>query len=332
LQESADALAECPNYWIPRDVVEAGAAAARSPAERAVARLHELVQHSLPDAWSGAEYWVQASDTCRHTAARPDALRTRTCAAPSDAPPRRRPQVYQNGSGLAWHFDKDEQLLLKEGRVVTPLLSSVLYLTGAAGGPLQGPTVVTDQRFDPGAQRPEPDDPTCSTLVFPRANAYCLFGGALGHGVLDSGSAERRATLLVNWWADKPAAVDRAPAGEAEQAARGGGAEAAVEAQSEEVAVVTVTVAEADLQESQLVDDILAAAGVAVGGARCVRLRHPGLAMCPVDGEQLRAAEGEVQVGAAFVSLADMDASSSSSSSGEEGNEAGRPCVAHDDV
>ncbi len=65
LQESADALAECPNYWIPRDIVEAGAAAARSPAEAAVAHLHGLIKHRLPDAWSGAEYWVQASNTAQ---------------------------------------------------------------------------------------------------------------------------------------------------------------------------------------------------------------------------------------------------------------------------
>lgn len=50
-------------------------------------------------------------------------------------------QVYEPGKGLKFHFDKDEQLLVAEGRMVHPLLSSVLYLTGDAGAaeePRQG--------------------------------------------------------------------------------------------------------------------------------------------------------------------------------------------------
>jgi hypothetical protein len=53
-------------------------------------------------------------------------------------------QVYEPGKGLKFHFDKDEQLLVAEGRMVHPLLSSVLYLTGDAGAggePRQGAPV-----------------------------------------------------------------------------------------------------------------------------------------------------------------------------------------------
>lgn len=40
--------------------------------------------------------------------------------------------MYERGKGLAFHFDKDEHLFNEEQRMVHPLLSSILYLTGAA--------------------------------------------------------------------------------------------------------------------------------------------------------------------------------------------------------
>lgn len=49
-----------------------------------------------------------------------------------------------------------------------------------------------------------PEDPTCCYLVYPLAGSYCIFDGRLGHGVLDSFSGSRRATLLVNWWTHQP--------------------------------------------------------------------------------------------------------------------------------
>lgn len=61
LQGDADRLAECPNFWIPREAVEGGDGTATSAAEAAVGRLHELIKDRLPQAWSGAEYWVQES-------------------------------------------------------------------------------------------------------------------------------------------------------------------------------------------------------------------------------------------------------------------------------
>jgi hypothetical protein len=53
-------------------------------------------------------------------------------------------QVYQPGKGLAFHFDKDESLLVTEGRTVNPILSSVLYLTGStqAGSRREGAPAV----------------------------------------------------------------------------------------------------------------------------------------------------------------------------------------------
>jgi hypothetical protein len=40
-------------------------------------------------------------------------------------------KVYEPGRGLAFHFDKDEHLLVSDGAMVNPVWSSVLYLTGS---------------------------------------------------------------------------------------------------------------------------------------------------------------------------------------------------------
>ena len=40
-------------------------------------------------------------------------------------------QIYEGGRGLGFHFDKDEHAMAQEGRMVNPILSSVLYLTGS---------------------------------------------------------------------------------------------------------------------------------------------------------------------------------------------------------
>lgn len=155
-------------------MIEAGAG--QTPAETAVAHLLHLVSDDLPETWSGAEYWVQ---------------------------------VYEKGRGLAFHVDKDEHAMKEHGAVVNPCLSSVLYLTGSPHDPLQAPTVVTDQKYDQDEGCMAPPNPTQSTLVFPATNAYCVFDGRLGHGVLDCGHDRRRATFLVNWWRDKPQNIHR---------------------------------------------------------------------------------------------------------------------------
>jgi hypothetical protein len=110
----------------------------------------------------------------------------------------------------------------EEGRMVNPILSSVLYLTGGSNGEfsspsgtplrvLQAPTVVNDQLYDQHTRSTIPEDPTSNTFIFPRENSYCVFDGRLGHGVLDSGCKEERMTLLINWWQTKPENIDRIP-------------------------------------------------------------------------------------------------------------------------
>lgn len=274
-------------------------------------------------------------------------------------------QVYAGGRGLAFHFDKDERAMQEEGRMITPLLSSVLYLTGTSGAAPQAPTVILDQRFDHEEGCPVPEDPTCATLVFPRCNAYCLFDGALGHGVLESGSDGRRATLLVNWWAQRPAAVLPPPACDAEAPAPPQLGNRADAVRPEEVVVERLSIGESDVGESDLlmvctplrrcrcrcrcrascgaslssssssltfvpaaiprplalqVDYLLQLRGLQLVGDAAVQaltIHHPGLALYPVDGEQLRG--GEVQVGAAFLHLSAP--TSSSSGEGSEGGE-----------
>ena len=65
-------------------------------------------------------------------------------------------------------------------------------------------TVILDQRFDAEKGATYPESPANCVFVPPSAGKYCVFDGALGHGVLDSSNTERRMTLLVNWWKEKP--------------------------------------------------------------------------------------------------------------------------------
>ena len=66
LQADAQALSECPNYWVPRDVVE-GRQPALTAAEQVVQHLFRQMakgQLAAHDAsWTGAEYWCQVSGT-----------------------------------------------------------------------------------------------------------------------------------------------------------------------------------------------------------------------------------------------------------------------------
>ena len=72
------------------------------------------------------------------------------------------------------------------------------------GTAFAGPTVILDQHYDTQQGKAVPDSPYRTALVYPLKNNYVLFDGRLGHGVLDSTSAQPRMTLLINWWADKP--------------------------------------------------------------------------------------------------------------------------------
>ena len=115
-------------------------------------------------------------------------------AAPAQAVGRRadgaaRAQVYEPGRGLAFHFDKDEQLFRERREMAHPLLSTILYLVGDTGAarlgarrarrrpgaaPLAprpprsrpvagaaGPTVVVAQHLDSGLGAPQPEVPSC---------------------------------------------------------------------------------------------------------------------------------------------------------------------------
>ncbi|KAL4441856.1 hypothetical protein ABPG77_003772 [Micractinium sp. CCAP 211/92] len=213
VQADADALAECPNYWVPMDVVE-GRAPALAAAEQVVQHLYRRLVKARLDPHDvrsgGAEFWCQ---------------------------------IYEGGRGLGFHFDKDEHAMKQHGRMANPILSSVLYLTGApedagaevaadAGTALrQAPTVLIDQWFDHDQCCVLPEHPAWSALVFPRVNQYCLFSGKQAHGVLESMAApqqqqhqqqqqqgcghqgrpvQRRVTFLVNWWAQQPQGIKRA--------------------------------------------------------------------------------------------------------------------------
>ena len=122
--------------------------------------------------------------------------------------------------GHQLHFDTDECLLNREGRVTHPSISSVMYLTGAgwdrrdAGDPstaaAAGATVVFDQT--PESKEVAPG----AWVSHPRDNAFMIFPGNLLHGVLpciggggddgddDSGNdgeeGIHRLTLMVGFW------------------------------------------------------------------------------------------------------------------------------------
>ena len=134
--------------------------------EAAISILYEKVmRHWLPHDWAGAEWWVQVRyhQPYQPRTKIPDhacmcicvQLYTLACLYPNIHRLHSLPaycclstdgdmvslcltygdgvawQVYERGKGLAFHFDKDEHLFKEERRMVHPLLSSILYLTGS---------------------------------------------------------------------------------------------------------------------------------------------------------------------------------------------------------
>jgi hypothetical protein len=65
--------------------------------------------------------------------------------------------------------------------------------------------VVLDQVFCQSAGAPEPKQPNACAVVFAHAGHFLVFDGALAHGVLESCCQEDRMTILINWWAERPA-------------------------------------------------------------------------------------------------------------------------------
>lgn len=111
-QADAPALAECPNYWVPRAVVE-GQEPAATAAEQVVQHLYrrlaaeQLGPHGAD--FVGAEYWCQVG-ACggggRQPAAVPACMPALLGAATSPLLPLHSLQIYEKGRGLGWHVDK----------------------------------------------------------------------------------------------------------------------------------------------------------------------------------------------------------------------------------
>lgn len=113
--------------------------------------------------------------------------------------------------GHPLHFDTDEALLGREKKVSHPVVSSVLYLTGAerdkeTNSASAGPTIVFDQT---------PDSTTVASKAWiskPKDNSFLVFPGNLLHGVLpcsggcsdakqtNKENENHRLTLMVGFW------------------------------------------------------------------------------------------------------------------------------------
>jgi hypothetical protein len=115
-----------------------------------------------------------------------------------------------------FHVDRDNALFDDTGRTVTPVTSSVLYLTSSVGGLL----AVTKAKADPRrpACMPDTDD---FDLVEPRPNRFVFFDAKLTHGVLDARNevplarlpTQRRwrVGIAINFWHRRPRRVGTFP-------------------------------------------------------------------------------------------------------------------------
>ncbi len=114
------------------------------------------------------------------------------------------------------HFDTDESLLVQEKRVAHPIISSVLYLTGATRGECQGngagSTIIFDQTPESTEVAPQ------AWISHPRDNSLMAFPGNLLHGVLpcngtrwskgladaatddNAATIHHRLTFMVGFW------------------------------------------------------------------------------------------------------------------------------------
>jgi hypothetical protein len=106
---------------------------------------------------------------------------------------------------MDFHIDKDEQLMRREKRLVTPSRSTVYYVDSVGG-----PTLVAAQIATPGGEL-IPAVPTELAAVECRANQLLAFPGELSHGVLGRAVPGLRTTLLMNWWDERPTGVGDTP-------------------------------------------------------------------------------------------------------------------------
>mmetsp|Transcript_5884 Transcript_5884/g.20042 ORF Transcript_5884/g.20042 Transcript_5884/m.20042 type:complete len:127 (+) Transcript_5884:575-955(+) len=117
--------------------------------------------------------------------------------------------------------------MAKEGRMVCPQLSSVLYLNDDTpeGESRLAATLVMDQVFDAATRGSSPETARRTLLAWPAWRQYLLFDGKLAHGVMNSSSHGLRMTLLINWWDHRPSEIDRVTAEDAAKFGLGGRSE-----------------------------------------------------------------------------------------------------------
>jgi len=108
-------------------------------------------------------------------------------------------RVQSAHTGLQMHFDRDEAIA---DRIVSPLMSSILYLSDAGGR-----TLIVDAT--PDGMVP----PRHGVGVFPQRARYATFPGTLFHGV-QPGAKSRwpRIAFFVNWWRSRPRTCEEPPA------------------------------------------------------------------------------------------------------------------------
>ena len=102
-------------------------------------------------------------------------------------------RIQPANTGFNFHFDRDEAV---KHRVVSPLLSSILYLSDVGG-----PTLILDG--SPTTKHA----PKRGLGVFPRPGRFAIFPGEFSHGV-QPGESSRwpRIAFFINWWAHRPKA------------------------------------------------------------------------------------------------------------------------------
>lgn len=110
-------------------------------------------------------------------------------------------------SGQVLHFDKDELLLKRDGRVLHPLFASVLYLNDLGGG-----TLIADQTLSSDGKLLPPEAEK-AVSISPNPNQYAVFPGNRLHGVIAgrkhmTALPKARITLLINWWTQRPLGVE----------------------------------------------------------------------------------------------------------------------------
>jgi hypothetical protein len=102
-------------------------------------------------------------------------------------------------STISFHFDCDEYLRWNYGRIITPSLSTITYLTDNLS-----PTVITNiKTVGENLDDYNPKIPTEIVYSFPGTGKFLTFDSKYYHGVLNT-DHEKRLTLLYNVWSYCP--------------------------------------------------------------------------------------------------------------------------------